>query len=749
MRRFPLPSMIGIPSRFTIAAVFSALLAALPTSAPARGGGGCLERGSRVWTPAGEVAIESLRPGDAVLAFADGTIRTATVQAVTSVEPENYCELTAGGRRLRLTAEHPIETAPGVFRVASEMRAGDRLHLLADGRVSEATVTAARSIPASAPAYNLLVAPYGAYIANGIVVHNKGCFLPETPIRMADGTDRSISTIRPGDRVMAFMSDDRMTIAAVRAVLTHEVTESRIVRTAGVTLHVTAEHPFYVGGGTFKTLEALRVNDAIMVFDGQALRPATIAAIETVRAPQLVYNLQTDAPHTFLASGVAVHNKGGGGGGHSGGGSHGGGSHGGSGGGGSPAPVLIFFGVVLLIFIIFKARSGADENLDFVFKPAQVAKKQDKTLALLRFLAQQDASMAPEALRQQAQSVFLEMQRCWQGRDDYTPMRPLLMPDLYAAHLLQLAGMKRQHERNMIGDLRVDRVDLVNVRYTLKQAQREFTALITATACDYYVSDTTGKWLRGDRKPATFQEFWVFQRLDNAWRLREIEQTRESDALKTDNFFEQFTDPGVARIYGKQAGKEGEAGPWLERAAGDKETRIERMLNFLVQTDRIWNRQEMLETTSQIFLKIMAAQESGRAEDVPETDLFPEVAAGMRAALARNRDQGLALEFRNLCVRKVELALVRNYSDNRRDEFVARVRAHAQRVRRKGDEVVSQDEDVTPFEQFLTLGRLDNRWKVKELTPPASGRTALAGENLDEDSTPAQVQWYYSHTRAI
>lgn len=104
--------------------------------------------------------------------------------------------------------------------------------------------------------------------------------------------------------------------------------------------------------------------------------------------------------------------------------------------------------------------------------------------------------------------------------------------------------------------------------------------------------------------------------------------------------------------------------------------------------------------------------------------------------------------FRNLCVRKVELVLVRNYSDNRRDEFVARVRAHAQRVRRKGDEVVSQDEDVTPFEQFLTLGRLDNRWKVKELTPPASGRAALAGENLDEDSTPAQVQWYYSHTRA-
>ncbi len=646
-------SITGIRLRFVNAAALAALLTALPSPTLARGGGGCLERGSRVLTPAGEVAIENLRPGDAVLAYAEVTIRTAEVQAVTSVEPENYCELAAGGRSLRLTAEHPIETAPGVFRVASSMRAGDRVRMLADGHVSAATVTAALFIPATAPAYNLLVAPDGTYIANGIVVHNKGCFLPETPIRMADGTERPISAVRPGDRVMAFASDDRMTVTAVRAVLTHEVAESRIVRTAAVTLHVTAEHPFYVGGGTFKTLEALRVNDAIMVFDGQTLRPQTIGAIETVRAAQRVYNLQTEAPHTFLASGVAVHNKGGGGGGHSSGGSHGSsfhssssGSHGGSGDNGSPAPALIFIGVVLLIIIISKARSGTDENLDFVFKPAQVAKKQDKTLALLRFLAQQDATMAPELLRQQAKSVFLEMQRCWQGRDDYTPMQPLLMPDLYAAHLLQLAGMKRQHERNMIGDVRVDRVDLVNVRYTLKEAQREFTALITATACDYYVNDTTGKWLRGDRKPATFQEFWVFQRLDNAWRLREIEQTRESDALKTDNFFEQFTDPGVARIYGKDAGKEGDAGPWLEQAAGNKETRIERMLNFLVQTDSIWNRQDMLETTSQVFLKIMAAQESGRTEDVPEADLFPEVAAGMRASIVRNREQGLALEFR-------------------------------------------------------------------------------------------------------
>ena len=61
--------------------------------------------------------------------------------------------------------------------------------------------------------------------------------------------------------------------------------------------------------------------------------------------------------------------------------------------------------------------------------------------------------------------------------------------------------MVRQHEINVIGDLRIDRIDLVNVRYTFKEEQREFTALITATACDYYLDDRSQRRLRGDERP--------------------------------------------------------------------------------------------------------------------------------------------------------------------------------------------------------------------------------------------------------
>ncbi len=47
----------------------------------------------------------------------------------------------------------------------------------------DGVVESVKRIAAKGPAYNLLVSPGGTYLANGIVVHNKGCFLPETLIR--------------------------------------------------------------------------------------------------------------------------------------------------------------------------------------------------------------------------------------------------------------------------------------------------------------------------------------------------------------------------------------------------------------------------------------------------------------------------------------------------------------------------------------------------------------------------------------
>ena len=719
-----------------------------------RGGGGCLEEGTLIATPTGPVAIEQLKRGDVVWSVVDGQLQRAAVEATSQVDPVAYVEIAAAGRILRATAEHPMQIGPGTFRIAANLQPGDLLYLREGEDFKAVPVDSLKLVQAVRPAFNLLVLPGGTYIANDLVVHNKGCFLPDTPILRADGTESPISEIRPGDELIAFTTAGEIVHTTVRQVIIHEVNEYIFVGTGQTTLRVTREHPFYVGDGTFKTLEALKIGDRIFALGDGGLREQRITSLEAIRALTRVYNLQTDHPNTYFANGIAVHNMGGGGGG--GGGFGGGGFHGGgySGGGdsGDPTAALVVIGLVVVVIVVLQAlakkQAGkADEDLDYVYSRFDIEGKAAKTRKLLQFLARVDQTMDPAKLEAQAKSTFIKLQQCWQARQ-YDPMQSLLMPNLYADHCSQISGLIADHEIDMISNLNVEHVDIVNVRYPQKENDREFTALITATARDYYVDDRTQAFLRGDDAPARFQEFWTFQRQGGAWLLREIEQSRESDALKDENFFEQFTDVGLNQVYCETAGKEGPAGPWLEKETLDKATRIERLLNFLVQTDKLWNRQAMLERARQVFLDVTLAREKGDPAAVPTVELFPDVAANLQGELVRLGGQGTQLEFRNLCVRKVELILVGNFSDNAQDEFTVRISAHAQRTVRRNNLLISQDPYVTPFVEFWTFGRLENEWKLKEVLPPARGGELVAEENVDEGASPEQLQWYYKQTRA-
>ncbi len=729
---------------------------AVTAAALGRGGGGCFEEGTPIRTPSGDVPIQTLRPGDAVLTLVDGQLRTARVQALSRVEPEEIFELTVAGRKLAATSEHPFEIGRGIFRIASRLHAGDTV-LLCEGREPQpATVETILRRETSHPAYNLLVSPGGIFIANGAVVHNKGCFLPETPVLRADGTEIPIRDVRPGDQLLAFATDERIVHATVQHILTRLVDDYAIVTTDRTALRVTLEHPFYAGCGTFKTLESLKVGDLIFVHEGDKLSPQPIVSMERVHAQTVVYNLQTDFPNTFFASGIAVHNKGGGG--FGGGGHYSGGGHYGGGSSGAGNTVIVWIIVAAFVLVIVFAHSTqdssgsdedkTDEDLDFVYSRSAVDRKAAKTLKLLEFIAKVDASFIPQALVEEARSTFLLLQKCWQARA-YAPMKDHMMPDLFADHLSQIAGMIRNHEMNKIDHLNVEAIDIVNVRYMQKEDDREFTALFTASAQDYYVDDRTQERLRGDEAPARFQEFWTFHRQDKKWLLREIEQSRESDALKDENFFEQFTDTGRDQVYGDTAGKEGPTGPWMESETETKATRAERLLNFLFQTDKLWDRQAMLALARQVFTHIKMAWESGNAAAVPPGELFPDALENLKQGIDGQRADGITVEYRNFCVRKVELILIRNFTDNTKDDFTVRISAHAQKIAKKNGEVLSQDEYVSPFEEYWTFGRLDNQWKLKEVLPPAKGKGMIGQENVDEESNPEQLEWYYGQTRAV
>ena len=725
----------------------------LPALSWARAGGGCLAEGTPVLTPIGPVAIERLRVGDRVWSFQEGRLRESQVLVQTEVVAQEILEISAGGGNLRLTPEHPVMTGPGEYRMANRLRTGDNVFLVRDSLLKSTPIQSLCSITAARHAYNLLVHPGGTFLAGGLIVHNKGCFLPESQILKADGTEIPISSVQPRDKVLAFTAEGRTVHTKVRSIVRTEVDQYVILRTDRATLRVTEDHPFYVGGGTFKTLEVLKPGDMIMAWDGRSLTEQKIVSLQKVEELVPVFNLQTDHPNTFFAGHIAVHNKGGGGGGgRSGGGSRSSSSSrsgSGSGGGNDPGAVFVVFFVIIFIVVvvhILRSKQGSkSENLDFVYSRKQISRKAEKTEKLLTFISRQDQAFSPEALRALAQSTFLKLQECWQARD-YTPVEALLMPALFAQQQGQVLGMVRNHEINRLEDLKVERLDLVHVRYTEKKDQREFTALITASARDTYVDDRTGEFLRGDKKPARFQEFWTFQFIDGQWLLREIEQAGESDILKDENFAEMLTDETLQGIY-QETAKEGMAGPWLAKGEEKKATRIERLLNFLVQTDKLWNRQLMIERARQVFLSVYLARESGDPSQVPEADLFPDVAQNLRQQIRQWQPDGVRVEYRNLCVRKAELILVQNFTDSSKDEFTVRIDAHAQKMVRREDRVLSEQKYVTPFEEYWTFGRLDDRWKLKEVLPPARGKKLVTEESVDEESTAGQIDWYYRQSR--
>jgi hypothetical protein len=54
----------------------------------------------------------------------------------------------------------------------------------------------------------------------------------------------------------------------------------------------------------------------------------------------------------------------------------------------------------------------------------------------------------------------------------------------------------------------------------------------------------------------------------------------------------------------------------------------------------------------------------------------------------------------------------------------------------------------TLFGEYWTFGRLDERWKLKEVLPPARGKKMVTEENADEDSSAGQIEWYYRQSRS-
>ena len=97
------------------------------------------------------------------------------------------------------------------------------------------------------------------------------------------------------------------------------------------------------------------------------------------------------------------------------------------------------------------------------------------------------------------------------------------------------------------------------------------------------------------------------------------------------------------------------------------------------------------------------------------------------------------------------MVLIRNFHVNKKDEYIVRIRAHAQRRFFKSNTITHQDADVTTWEEYWVFGNHNRQgiWKLKEMLPGAQGKGLWDQENVDEDTSEAMLKWYYSKDRAV
>ncbi|HZY89220.1 MAG TPA: TIM44-like domain-containing protein [Gemmataceae bacterium] len=178
---------------------------------------------------------------------------------------------------------------------------------------------------------------------------------------------------------------------------------------------------------------------------------------------------------------------------------------------------------------------------DLILSAAEVADKAGRTERLLQFLARQDRLFDPGLLRPWITATFGEVQRCWSERD-YAPLAGVLTPDLRAKHEELLRSMRANHEINRIEGLSVERLEFVHLFCPRDAERQELTALLTFAAAVYFINDRTGRYVRGNRRPTLFQEYWVFRRHGDGWRLRQIEPSHDGDRLEAVNHVEELSE---------------------------------------------------------------------------------------------------------------------------------------------------------------------------------------------------------------
>ena len=134
-----------------------------------------------------------------------------------------------------------------------------------------------------------------------------GCFVGDTLIKMEDGTEKYISDIEAGDRILTRKSEFSGDLIGANVSKTYEHLVANYLEVNG-NLKVTQEHVLFING-KWDIAWNLHVGDFLLNESGELVKVKTL---ERINNAVKVYNFEVEDFHTYFANGFYVHNDKGG-----------------------------------------------------------------------------------------------------------------------------------------------------------------------------------------------------------------------------------------------------------------------------------------------------------------------------------------------------------------------------------------------------------------------------------------------------
>jgi len=145
-----------------------------------------------------------------------------------------------------------------------------------------------------------------------------GCFLPGTPVTLADGSVKPIEAILSGEMILTYDCDSGfLRKSSVKAVMSFVVNEIVVLTIGKEKIRCTPTHPFWVIGKGWAAFEPhphsehqqLCIGDTLLTSNLEQVK-FTQGSVEQEGVETTVYTLTVDKFQNYFAHGILVHNSG-------------------------------------------------------------------------------------------------------------------------------------------------------------------------------------------------------------------------------------------------------------------------------------------------------------------------------------------------------------------------------------------------------------------------------------------------------